>query len=56
MEEVQIQEGATYKTQIAIWTVETISPSGMVFVRRDDDRRTQFGLRDFAARAVERVS
>lgn len=53
---VQIKEGGTYKTQQAIWTVETISPSGMVFVRRDDGRRTQFGMKDFANRVIEQVS
>lgn len=53
---MQIEEGATYRTQVAIWTVETISPSGMVFVRRDDGRTTQFGMTDFTARVIERVS
>lgn len=53
---MEIKEGATYKTQLAVWTVETIAPSGMVFVRRDDGRRTQFGLNDFSARVVEQVS
>jgi hypothetical protein len=53
---MQIKEGETYRTSAAIWIVEHISPSGMVFVRRDDGRTARFGLRDFTGRVVERVN
>lgn len=51
-----IEEGATYRTKAAVWTVEHRSPSGMLFVRRDDGRTTTFGERDFASWIVERIA
>lgn len=56
MDPAQIEQGATYRTTVATWTVETICTSGMVYVRRDDGRRASFGLRSFAGWVVERIA
>lgn len=53
---IEIVEGATYRTSVAVWTVETICTSGMVYVVRDDGRRACFGKENFASWVVERVS
>ena len=53
---MQIEEGGTYRTSAAIWTVESITQDGMVFVRRDDGRTARYGLRSFASWVVSQVS
>lgn len=52
----KIKEGNTYWSSVAIWTVDHISPGGMVFVIRDDGRTTQFGLATFANMVVAEVA
>lgn len=54
MDPTHIKEGEAYRTSVAIWTVEHISPSGMIFVRRDDARTAMFTLKSFASWVVER--
>lgn len=49
-----IKVGKTYRTEVATWTVECISATEMVFVRRDDGLLARFGLTSFAGRIVER--
>jgi hypothetical protein len=53
---MQIEEGATYRTHAALWTVERISLTGEVFVRRDDGTTAVFGLRDFAGWVIKRIA
>ena len=50
-----VVEGGIYETSAAIWTVESVSPAGVLWVRRDDGRRTQFGRREFASWCRRRV-
>lgn len=45
---IEFIKGVTYITSVAEWTIEDISPSGMVFVRREDGLRAQFGKKTFA--------
>lgn len=48
--------GGTYRTKVATWTVEDISPCGMLSLRREDGRTARFGRSDFASWVIEEIS
>lgn len=51
----QVEEGATYLTSVAVWTVEHISSDGTARFRRDDGRTARFRVSTFADWIVERI-
>lgn len=52
---IRIEEGGTYRTRVAVWRVESISPSGMVRVRRDDGHMAHLGMNYLRENIQERI-
>lgn len=53
---MEIEAGATYRTSVAIWTVEHIFCDGMILFRRDDGRTAKFSAKAFAGWIIEKVA
>jgi len=50
-----IHVGASYRTMLAVWTVEQITPAGRVYLKREDGKSVHFTMAHFAQLAEERV-
>ena len=53
---MEFKIGDTYRTMVAVWTVDFVSGDSMIRFRRDDGLTTWFGAKDFANRIVEKMN
>lgn len=52
----ELEIGATYRTSVATWKIDAITPDGIVFAIREDGKRGRLSASYLKERIVERVA
>jgi hypothetical protein len=47
--------GATYRTRVATWTLEAITPDGIVYAVREDGKKARLSLNYLKEQIIERI-
>jgi hypothetical protein len=52
----KLEIGATYRTSVATWKIEAITPDGIVYAIREDGMRGRLSRSYLEERIVERIN